>query len=246
MRVVGHRHPRPGLLGDGPALGDQVVSRLQRTRRADAHVHAQLGADQQQAVAHVVAGVADIGIGDLLQRLVGVLHHGQRVGQHLGGVPVVGEAVVDRHPGKRGKLLDHGLLGAAILDRVEEPPQHPRRVLDGLLVADLRGLGLQEGGGRPLVGCGHLERGPGAGGGFLKDQRDVAAREATLLGPCSLGSLEFGGQVEQVSDLLRTLLDQAQQAAAPQVNCHLVFLPCVSPVLACSGSDAPTLPQASH
>ena len=37
---------------------------------ADAHVHAQQAADDHQRVAHVVARVAEVGVADLVDRLV--------------------------------------------------------------------------------------------------------------------------------------------------------------------------------
>ena len=46
------------------------------------------------------------------ERVVGLttrLVHGEEVGEHLRRVPLVGEAVVDRHPGVGGELLDVGL-----------------------------------------------------------------------------------------------------------------------------------------
>ena len=58
-----------------------------------------------------------------------VVAHGEHVGQHLGGVPLVGQPVPHRHPGKSPKLLD-GVLGeASVFDAVEHPTEYPGRVL---------------------------------------------------------------------------------------------------------------------
>jgi len=107
-------------------------------RCGDADVHAQLGADQQQRVAHVVARIAHVGVADLVQWLVAVLAHGHDVSDHLGRVVLVGQAVVDRHASVLRQLLDDLLPEPAVLDDVVQPPEHPSGVLHAFLVADLR------------------------------------------------------------------------------------------------------------
>ena len=57
-------------------------------------------------MAHVGARIADIGIFDLVDRLVAVLAHGHDVGEHLRRVIFVGQPVVDRHAGVLRELLD--------------------------------------------------------------------------------------------------------------------------------------------
>ncbi len=112
-------------------------------------------------------------------------------------MPVVGEPVEDRHARVGGQLLDGGLAVPPVLDAVEHPAQHARGVLGGLLVPHLRARGVQVGGGGALVGGGHLEGAPGAGGGLLEDQRDVAPAEPLHLGPGLLGRLQLGGQRDE-------------------------------------------------
>lgn len=46
---------------------------------------------------HVRSGVADIGVLDFADRLVAMLAHSHNVGDHLRGMILVGEAIVDRH-----------------------------------------------------------------------------------------------------------------------------------------------------
>lgn len=62
-------------------------------RRADAHVHPHLRARHQEGMAHVVAGVAEVREADVPPRLAARLPHRHEVGEHLGRVPLVGEAV---------------------------------------------------------------------------------------------------------------------------------------------------------
>ena len=100
--------------------------------------------------------------------------HGEDVGEHLGRVPLVGEPVPDRDAGEVGEGLD-GLLGeSAVLDAVEHAAEHPRGVFDRLLVAELGVVRAEVGDVSALVVRGDLERRPGAGGGLLEDQGDVA------------------------------------------------------------------------
>ena len=218
--VLGEGHPGTAHGGEPVGLGHHRLVRPQGPRRHDPHVHAQQRAGDQQRVTHVGAGVAEVGVGDLRQRLGAVLGHGQHVGEHLGGVPLVGQAVEDRHPGVRGELLD-GLLGAApVLDAVEHPAEHPRGVADGLLVADLGAGGVQVGGGGALVGGGDLEGAAGAGGGLLEDQRDVPPAQPLLLGARALVGLQPCGQVHQVAELLGREVQLLEKVAARQVDGH--------------------------
>ena len=84
--------PRPGRGRELVAHRHVVLGRPQVLRRADPHVHAELGAHQQQRVGHVVAAVPDERKSDVVQRLWAVLGHGQDVGQHLRRVELVGRA----------------------------------------------------------------------------------------------------------------------------------------------------------
>ena len=66
-------HGCTGLDGDPLRLLDHVVGVPQRPGRDDAHVHAHHGARDQQGVADVVVGVAEVGERDVLVVLPGVL-----------------------------------------------------------------------------------------------------------------------------------------------------------------------------
>ncbi|MNN07476.1 hypothetical protein D3C81_1203020 [compost metagenome] len=219
-RVFGEGDARAAFLGVLAATLDQVVMRPQRLGRGDAHVHAELGADQQQRVAHVVAGIAQVGVADVVQRLVAVLTHGQHVGDHLGGVVFVGQAVEHRNTGELGQFFDDFLLEATVLDGVVHAPEHAGGVLHAFLVADLRGVRVDVGDIGALVIGGHFEGAAGAGRGFFEDQRDVVAFQVLLLGAGVLGALEVAGQVQQVAQLAGGVVFQAEQVAVVNVERH--------------------------
>ena len=71
--------------------------------------------------------VAQVGERDLGERLGRVLADGEHVGQHLGGVPLVGQTVPDRDARVRGQLLDQLLAVPPVLDPVEHPARAPGR-----------------------------------------------------------------------------------------------------------------------
>ena len=189
-RIVGDGDGGAGPHGD--VVGDlhDVARRLQVRRPAEAHVGTHEGPHDQQRAAHVEPAVADEGVGELVVGLVRRLVHGQEVGQHLGGVPLVGEAVVDGDAGVAGQLLDILLGVAAELDGVVHAAEHPGRVGDRLLVTQLRAGRVQVGDVRPLVVRRDLERGPRPRRGLLEDERDLLAVEVAGLGPRVLGRLQ--------------------------------------------------------
>jgi hypothetical protein len=99
FRILGQRDASPALLSESLATGDVRVVRPQCLRRANAHVHAQLRTDHQQGVTHVVAGVTEVRVADIVQRLVAVLPHGQHIGKHLGGMVFGRQPIEHRHTG---------------------------------------------------------------------------------------------------------------------------------------------------
>ena len=166
-------------------------------------------------MAHVGAGVADIGILDLGDRLVAVLAHGHDVGEHLRRMVFVGQPVVDRHAGVLRELLDAALRGAAIFDCVIHAAQHARGVLERFLVPDLRTRRIKIGDVGALIVAGDLEGAPGARRGLLEDEADLFAGQVLLLGARVLGALEIARKVQQVAKLaLRVVLDCEQRAVA--------------------------------
>ena len=228
LRVVGDGELGAVLLLELAGDAAVFVRRPQLLRAAQAHVHAHQAADDHERVAHVAAGVADIGVFDLRDRLVAVLAHGHHVGQHLGRVILVGEPVVDRHARVLGQLLDDLLAGAAILDRVEHAAEHARGVLGRFLVAHLRARRVEIGHLGALVVAGDLEGAARAGRGLLEDQADLLALEVLLLGARIFRALQVAGEIEQVLELLLGVVLHRQQRAVAQVECHVVLPPFLS------------------
>ena len=163
-------------------------------------MQAHLGAAHHQAVAHVVTGVAEVDEVDALQ-LAEVLPDGEEVGQNLGGVELVGQAVPHRHPGVVGQVLHDLLTVATVLDAVKHAAQHPGGVGDGLLFADLAARRVQIRHLHAQVVGGHFKAAAGAGGGLFKDQGNVLAVEPVVGDAGLLFGLEVCGQVEQLFDL---------------------------------------------
>ena len=152
----------------------------------------------------------------MFERLVGVVAHGQDVGQHLGGVPLVGEPVPHRHAAERGQGLD-GVLGeASVLDAVEHPAEHPGGVFDRLADADVAAFGAEVGDVRPLVVGADLEGAAGAGRRLFEDEGDVAADHPLALGPGALLDPERVGQVDEGEELVLGEVDLLEEAPAVQ------------------------------
>ena len=157
-----------GPLGDGAGLFVDLVGGPQGPGRHAAEVQAQHGRGDHQGVAHIVAGIADVGHGLVLVGLVAMLAHGQKVRQDLGGVPFVGQAVPHRHAGKTGQLFHDALAKTAVFDAVIETGQHTGRIGHGFLFADLGTGGAQIGGVGTLVMGRHFKRATGPGGILFK------------------------------------------------------------------------------
>ena len=149
-----------------------------------------------------------------------MLLQGHHVGQNLGGVVPVGEAVPHGDAGPFGQVL-HNLLGVApVLDAVEEAAQDLGGVLQGLLLAHLGAARVQVGDVGPLLGGGHLEGAPGPGGGLLKEEDDVLALEDGVADAGTALALQIASQVQQVADLLGGQVHEGEKALSFQIDCH--------------------------
>jgi hypothetical protein len=219
-RVGKKAHLRTGAAGQHHHVCHQGRRWLQIWRAGDAHIHAHLHPAHQQRAAHVETRIAQVAKRQRMQRAVGELFHGHQVGQHLGRVRLVGQAVPHRNLRMGGQLLHHALVKAPVLDAIEHASQHPRGVLERLLVAHLRTHWVDVGHMATLVVHRHLKSAAGAGGSFLKNQRNVAALKLLALGALRLGRFEFHRQIDQVADLGGAKVLQVQQAAVVQVGAH--------------------------
>ena len=146
-----------------------------------------------------------------MQGFAAVFAHGKEVGQDLGGVEFVGQAVEYRHTGVTRQFFDDFLSVAPVFDAVEHPAQHAGGVFDAFFVADLAAARFEVGYARALVACGHFKGAAGAGGGFFKDQRDVFAAQALGFAAGFFGGFQFGGQIEQGVDLVGGEIGEFEQ-----------------------------------
>ena len=220
FRVFGEGDARAAFGSEGLALLNQLFQWPQGFRCGYAHVHAQFGADQQQRIAHVVARVAQVGVADVMQRLVAVLAHGQHVGEHLGRVVFIGQTVEHRHAGELGQVFDDFLLEAAVLNGVVHAPQYAGGVFHGFFVTDLRGVRVDISDIGALVIGRDFEGAAGAGRGLFEDQRDVFAFQVLSFSAAVLGALEVARQVEQEHQFTLGVVHQAEQVAVVHVESH--------------------------
>ncbi len=137
LHVVGDGDFGAGFFGDLLAGVDEFLVGLQFFRSHDTDIHAHLGAAHHQRVTHVETGVAAVSEGDLVEGFVGVFHHGEEVGEDLGGVELVGEAVPYWHASIFGQFFNDVLTEATVLDAVEHTTQHAGGVLHRFLDTDL-------------------------------------------------------------------------------------------------------------
>ena len=142
-------------------------------------MHAHLGAGDHQRIGHVVARVAHEGefhAGKAAELFL----NGQKVGQHLRGVELVGQAVPHRHAGVFRQKLHRILAETAVFDTVVHAAKHARRVLDALLLAHLRTDRVEKGHAHAQIAPRHLEGAARARGGLFKQQHDVAAHQVPV------------------------------------------------------------------
>ena len=153
-----------------------------------------------------------------MERLAGVLQHGELIRQHLGGVPVIGEPVVDRDAGVLREGLDDVLTRAAIFDAVVPAAEDAGGVGGGLLVPDLRAGRVEVSGGAALVRHGHLERAARAGGGLLEEEGHLLADESLLLAALASGGLQFDREVKERLPLIGSEVEFLEEGAAEQAH----------------------------
>mgnify|MGYP003299148054 CR=1 FL=1 len=135
---------RAGLGGNGLALVDQVSIGEILLRCAGHEVHAHLGAAHHEGIAHVIPGITHVhqlSAGEAAE----MLPDGQEVGQDLGGVELVGQAVPDADAGILCQCLHDLLTKAAVLNAVIHPAQNPGSIGNALLLAQLGSRRVQEG-----------------------------------------------------------------------------------------------------
>lgn len=135
-------------------------------------------------------------------------------------MPLIGEAVVDGNARIVAELFDHLLREAAVFDRVVHLAEHAGGVLDAFLVADLRGRGIKEGRAGALVVSSNLKGAARAGGGLFEDERNVLADKSARFRPHALGLLEVDGEINEIVDLSRRVVNETEKAAAAKIHRH--------------------------
>ena len=87
-------------------------------------------------------------------------------------------------------------------------------------MANLRTAWAEVGDLRALVERTHFEGAAGAGGGFFKDQGDVFPDQGLFFASGFFGGLQLDGEIDQVLDLRRGVVQQFQEVVVFQVNGH--------------------------
>ena len=213
--VRGQGNAAAGVLGDLLCGFDQLFCREQRFRRAGGEVHAHLGAGDDERIGHVVARVAHEGelhAGKATQLFL----DGQKVGQHLRGVKLVGQAVPHRHAGVFRQKFHRILAETAVFDTVVHAAKHARRVLDALLFAHLRAGWVEEGHAHAQIAPRHFKGAARARGGLFKQQHDVAAHQVPVADAQMLFALQALGQIEQMADFVGRVVQKREETASIQ------------------------------
>ena len=131
-----------------------------------------------------------------------VLADRAQVADLLRGVVIVAHAVDDRDRARLGKLHDRAVLDDARHDHIDQPREHPARVADGLMTAELDHA-------RPEVlrvtaelAHGRLERHARAGARLLEDHAEVLVFHQRGIIPLRDGALDGQRQLNDVQQLL--------------------------------------------
>src|SRR5690606_8270000 len=224
FHIFGQGDASAGFFGDQAALGNQILFRPEGFRSDQANIHTHLGGTDHQGVAHVVAGITQVGELDLIQTFaLAVLQHGHEVSQDLGRVEFVGQAVPDRHTGMGAQLFHDLLTVATVFDAVIHAPQYTGGVLHGLLVTDLGTAWAEVRNLSALVEGRHFKRTAGAGGGLLEDQGDVLAGQVFALIATVFGFFQVDGEIDHVLDFAWGEVQQFQEVTVTQIKSHDEF-----------------------
>ncbi len=223
--VVGQRDRGAGRGRVFPALPHQLRIREIALGRAGHEIQTHLRAGDHQGIPHVVAGVAHVNQFHALQ-MSEMFPNRQKIRQHLRRVVLIGQAVPDRHARVPGDLLDNLLPETAVFDALVDPAQHPGRIGDTLLLADLRAGRIQIRRPHPEVMGSHLKGTAGPGAGLLEDQRHILPPVDIHRNPLFLLLLKIRRQIQKICDLLRAVILQGQKMSSLQIH-NLSFPPAV-------------------
>ena len=166
-------------------------------------VHTELRRDEAERCAHLrtVADKDDLAVFEPLARRQ-VLADRAQVADLLRGVVIVAHAVDDRDRARLGKLHDRAVLDDARHDHIDQPREHPARVADGLVAAELDHAGAEILRVTAELTHGRLERHARAGARLLEDHAEVLVFHQRGIIPLRDGALDGQRQLDDVQQLL--------------------------------------------
>ena len=219
---IGREGEMSACLGGNLLAGsDKTLFRHVLLRSAGTEVDAELCADDHEGVGDVVPGIAHERELASMQVASELLTHREDVCNHLRRVELGREAIPDRDARILGEGLDALLCESAVLDTVKHAAQDPGRILDGLLLAHLRGAGIEIGDIHAEIVAADLERAACARRCLLEEEHDVLALEVAVRLPCMLLALELCREIEEILDLFRSEIEKLQKAPAAEVHAHV-------------------------
>ncbi len=102
-----------------------------------------------------------------------MLHHGQKIGQNLGGMVFVGEPVPYRNTCIFSQFFNNCLSKTTVFDAIIHASQNTGGVFHGFFLANLRSAWSEVGNFCSLVVCSGFKSTAGAGGSFFKNQGNI-------------------------------------------------------------------------
>lgn len=136
---------------------------------------------------------------------------GKEVGQGLGGMVIIGEAVPYRHAGFGGELFHCALGKSPEFDGIKHASKDPCGVGDGFFFFYLAPGGAQVGGKGSLVpGC-HFEGAAGAGGIFFKNEGKILAFQGFDFFSGFLVLFQLFGKIQIIGKFFRCIVGHGEK-----------------------------------
>ncbi len=195
------------LFGNLPTGFYQIFFREIFFVGAGSEIHSHLGTCHHQGIAHVVTGIPHVCKFNALNTPE-MLPYGQKVGQHLGRMELVGQSVPDGHTRMFGKFFHDLLPETTVLNAFIHTPKNPRRIRNALLFADLGARRIQIGASHTEIMSRHLKGAACSGAGLLKDQGYVFSAKPVHRNPSLLFVLQIRRHVQHVQNLLRSKIQK--------------------------------------
>ena len=178
-----------------------------------------LGAGHHQGIAHIIACISHIGELQPFQAAELFLH-GEQVSQHLGRMKLICQPVPYRNTGILRQFLNQFLAEAAVFYTVIHPAEDARSVRYALFLAHLRAAGVKIGHAHAKIHPGHFKGTACPRGGLFKEQHYVFPLQIAVRNAGTFECLEFFGQIQQITDLLRCIVKQCQKTSSANIDSH--------------------------